>query len=183
MDAQTAQTKVQENNPMRELKIEKVVLNIGVGQAGEKVEKAGKLLNMLTKRKPIKTISKKRIPTWNLKKNEAIGVKVTLRGKQAEEMLQKCLEAVDRKVKSSCFDGENFSFGIKEYIDIPGMKYNMDIGNFGLNLCTRVERKGYSVMRRRRNRSKISNTHRVKTKETEDFITKKFNVSLITKEE
>lgn len=171
-----------QQNPMRDLKIEKVVLNIGVGQAGERVEKAGKLLNMLTKRKFVKTISRKRIPTWNLKKNEAIGVKVTLRGKEAEDMLQRCLEAADRKVKPTCFDGENFSFGIKEYIDIPGMKYNMDIGNFGLNLCTRVERNGYNIMRRREKRS-ISNTHRVKSKETEDFITKKFNVSIITKEE
>ncbi len=171
-----------QQNPMRDLKIEKVVLNIGVGQAGERVEKAGKLLNMLTKRKFVKTISRKRIPTWNLKKKEAIGVKVTLRGKEAEEMLQRCLEAVDRKVKPTCFDGENFSFGIKEYIDIPGMKYNMDIGNFGLNVCARVERNGYNIMRRREKRS-ISNTHRVKSKETEDFITKKFNVSIITKEE
>lgn len=178
MDAR-ADTK---QNTMRELKIEKVVLNIGVGQAGERVEKAGKLLNILTKRKPVKTISKKRIPTWNVKKKEAIGVKVTLRGKEAEEMLQRCLEAVDRKVKPTCFDGENFSFGIKEYIDIPGMKYNMEIGNFGLNVCARIERKGYRVMRRKRKRSSISNTHRVKGKETMDFIAKKFNVS-ITEEE
>jgi len=64
-----------QQNPMRDLKIEKVVLNIGVGQSGERVEKAWKLLNLLTKRKPIKTISKKRIPTWNLKKKEAIGVR------------------------------------------------------------------------------------------------------------
>lgn len=168
-------------NPMRELKIEKVVLNIGVGQAGERVEKAGKLLTLLTKRKPVKTLSRKRIPAWNIKRNEAIGVKVTLRGKEAEEMLDRCLEAADRSVKPSCFDGENFSFGIKEYIDIPGMKYNMDIGNFGMNVCARIERKGYSIMRRRK-KHKISNTHKVKSKEAQDFIAEKFNVN-ITKEE
>lgn len=170
-----------QQNPMRELRIEKVVLNIGVGQAGERVEKAVKLLNLLTKRKPVKTLSKKRIPTWNVKKNEAIGAKVTLRGKEAEEMLQRCLEAVDRKVKPSCFDGENFSFGIKEYIDIPGMKYNIDIGSFGMNVCARIERRGYRVMKRRE-KSPISNTHRVKSKEAQDFIAKKFNVSIIKEE-
>ncbi|OQX22162.1 MAG: 50S ribosomal protein L5 [Candidatus Altiarchaeales archaeon A3] len=170
-------------NPMRNLKIEKVVLNIGVGQAGERVEKAGKLLNLLTKRKPIKTISKKRIPTWNLRKGEAIGIMVTLRGKDAEEVLKKCLEAVDRKVKSTCFDGGNFSFGIKEYIDIPGMKYIMEIGNFGLNINTKIERSGYSIMRRKIKRADISNDHRVKSEEAEKFIAGKFNVNVIKKEE
>jgi len=169
-------------NPMRNLRIEKVVLNIGVGQAGERVEKAMKLLNLLTGRKPVKTISKKRIPAWNIKKNETIGAKVTLRGKKAEEILQKCLDAVDRNVKSSCFDGENFSFGIKEYIDIPGMKYNIDIGSFGLNVCTRIERKGYRVMRRKRKKSKVSNNHRVKSEEAQKFIAEKFNVNIIKEE-
>lgn len=169
-------------NPMRNLKIQKVVLNIGVGQAGERVEKAQKLLNLLTKRKPIKTMSTKRIPTWNLKKKEAIGVKVTLRRKEAEDVLNKCLDAVDRKVKASCFDRENFSFGIKEYIDIPGMKYNMEIGNFGLNVCTRVERKGYRIARRKINRSDISSDHKVKSEETQKFITEKFNVNTIKEE-
>lgn len=171
-----------QQNPMRNLKIEKVVLNIGVGQAGERVEKAQKLLNLLTKRKPIKTISTKRIPTWNLKKKEAIGVKVTLRGKEAENMLNKCLDAIDRKVKPSCFDRENFSFGINEYIDIPGMKYNIDIGNFGLNICTKVERKGYSITRRKIKRSHISGNHKVKSEEAQKFITEKFNVNIIKEE-
>lgn len=166
-------------NPMRELKIAKIVLNIGVGQAGERVEKAGRLLTLLTKRKFVKTLSKKRIPAWNIKRNEAIGAMVTLRGKEAEEMLRKCLDAVDGRVKSTCFDGENFSFGIKEYIDIPGIKYNIEIGSFGLNVCARIERKGYRVMRRKRNRSSISNTHRVKTEEAQNFIAKKFNVNII----
>ncbi|NCN64907.1 MAG: 50S ribosomal protein L5 [Candidatus Altiarchaeum hamiconexum] len=172
-----------QQNPMRDLKIEKVVLNIGVGQSGERVEKAWKLLNLLTKRKPIKTISKKRIPTWNLKKKEAIGVKVTLRGKDAEEILKRCLEAVDWRVKPTCFDGENFSFGIKEYIDIPGMKYIMEIGNFGLNINAKIERNGYSIMRRKIKRSDISNAHRVKGEEAEKFITEKFKVNIIKKEE
>jgi len=170
---------IDENNPMRKLHLGKVVLNIGVGESGEKLNKAAKLLSIITERKPIRTVSTHKIPAWNLKKKEPIGVKVTLRGKDAENILKRCLFAVSNRVKPSCFDEYgNFSFGIGEYIDIQGMKYDPDIGVFGMNVCCTIERKGYRVKRRKINTSKISNSHQVKRDEAMNFIKENFNVAI-----
>ena len=105
---------------MREPRIEKVTINIGVGESGEKLEKAAALLEKLTGRKPVKTKTMKRIPAFGIRPKMFIGVKVTLRGREAEEFLKKAFEAVGNRIKASSFDPlGNFSFGIKEYIDIP----------------------------------------------------------------
>ena len=85
-------------NPMKEIRIEKITLNIGVGQAGEKLEKAAKLLQNLADAKVVQTKSKKRIPGWGLRIGLPIGCKVTLRGKKAEEMLSRLLVAIDKRI-------------------------------------------------------------------------------------
>lgn len=168
------------NNPMREPVIKKIIINIGVGESGERLNKAENLLKLLTNQKPVRTRSKKKIPAWNLKKGENIGVKVTIR-KNIDELLNKLLSAVDFKVKESCFDEfGNFSFGIKEYIDIPGMKYHPEIGDFGMNVCAPIERRGYRVMRRKIKRGKISNNHRISKEEAIKFMKEKFNIQIIS---
>gem|GEM_PF-3564160 len=99
------------DNPMRRIRIEKVVVNIGVGEPGERLEKAKTLLQRLTGAKVVETEAKKKIPKWGIRPGLKIGVKVTLRGKAAEEFLNKALDAVDRKIKESSFDEfGNFSF-------------------------------------------------------------------------
>jgi len=129
--------------------IEKITINIGVGQAGEQLEKAKNLLKKLTGQQPIETKTKKRIPTWGVRKNMSLGTKVTLRGKKAEEFLTKCIESVDKQIKTKSFDEKgNFSFGVKEYIDLPGVKYDPDIGVFGFDVCVTLKKWGYRTTKR-----------------------------------
>ena len=131
------------------ISIEKVTLNLGVGAAGENLEKAKKLLEMVSKQKPIETKGKKRIPTWNVRPGVPIGTKVTLRGKKAEEVLSTLLDSVERKLKKSNFDQlGNVSFGIHEYIDIPGFKYDPDIGMLGFDVNVTLQKWGYRVKKR-----------------------------------
>ena len=126
------------------IKIEKVTINIGVGKAGESIEKAGRLLENLCDQKPVRTISKSRIPTWGIRKKQPIGVKVTLRGNKAIDFLNKSLDAKERILKRKQFDDcGNFAFGIHEYIDIPGIKYDPEIGIFGFDVCVTLEKDGY----------------------------------------
>ncbi len=167
-------------NPMLRPRIEKVVVNIGVGQAGERVEKAYELLKRLTGKKPVKTRTFKRIPAFGVRPRQFIGVKVTLRGKDAEEFLKRAFQAVDNKIKASNFDNlGNFAFGIKEYIDIPGMKYDPEIGIFGMDVCVTMERPGYRVKKRRIKRAKIGKRHLLTKEEAIKFIREKFGVEVV----
>jgi len=171
--------KEKRENLMRRPKIEKVVVNIGVGESGEKLAKAEKLLERLTKRKPSRTISKHKIPTWNLRKGDAIGCKVTLRGKEAEEFLRRAFFAKDNKISSKNFDDKgNFSFGIKEYIDFQDLKYDPEIGVFGMDVCVSLERPGFRIKRRRIKKSKIPRKIIITKDEAINFIEKKFGVQI-----
>jgi large subunit ribosomal protein L5 len=112
---------MKKENPMRRIEIDKVTINIGVGKPGEPLERAEKLLKKLfPNRKPTRTKAKKRIKAWEIRPGLEIGVKLTLRKKEAEEALKWLLKAVDNKLSIKQFDKfGNFSFGIKEYVWIP----------------------------------------------------------------
>ncbi|MFH1125712.1 MAG: 50S ribosomal protein L5 [Candidatus Altiarchaeota archaeon] len=170
---------MQYNNVMQQPRLEKVTLNIGVGESGEKLGKAEKLLQKLTNRKPVRTVSKHKVPAWNLRQGEPIGCKVTLRGSEADEILRRMLYAKDNKLKESNFDDEgNMAFGIHEYIDIQGMKYDPDIGIFGLNVNATIEKPGYRVKRRRLNQTKPDKKHLVTRQDAVEFIKGKFGVEI-----
>ncbi|MEM3555348.1 MAG: 50S ribosomal protein L5 [Candidatus Micrarchaeia archaeon] len=165
---------------MREIKIEKVTANIGVGEGGEKLERCLALLTNLAGRQAVKTLARVRNPTFKIKKGDPIGVKVTLRGKEAEEFLMKALDAVDKKISSNCFDEHgNFSFGVKEYIDFPGAKYDPKLGIVGFDVCVTLKRKGWRVEERRRGKSKIGGRHRITREEGMTFAKEKLGVEVV----
>jgi len=162
------------------ISIEKVTVNIGVGGAGEKLEKAKKLVNKLTDRKPVETLCTQRVPSWEIRKDMPIGAKVTLRGDEATAFLNKCLDAVDRRVAARAFDREgNFSFGIKEYIDIPGFKYDPEIGMFGFDVCVTLRKWGYRVKRRKRLAASIPRRHLLKKDEAIAFVKDRLKVEVL----
>ncbi len=162
---------------MKEIKIDKVTLNIGVGEPGDRLDKAMKLLANLTGSKPVQTKAKDRIPTWSIRPGLAIAAKITLRKEKAKEILKRLLEAVNNELNNRCFDNEgNFSFGIKEYLDIPGTKYDASVGMMGLEVAVTLMRPGFRVKRRRIRRCKIPAKHRISKEETIEFMKKEFGV-------
>lgn len=170
-------------NPMQNPRIEKVTVNIGVGESGEKLIKAESLMERLIGRKPVRTISGHKIPTWGLKKGDPIGCKVTLRGNDAQEFLKRGFSAKDNQLKASSFDKSgNFSFGIHEYIDIPGIKYDPDIGILGMDITVTMERPGYRIKRRRLRKEKIPAKGLITREESMEFIKEKFNVEIVEEE-
>ncbi len=165
---------------MRNPVIEKVTVNIGVGEAGEKLEKAVTLLERLTGSKPVRTKSMKRIPAFGVRPRMFIGAMVTLRGQKAEEFLKRAFEAVGKQLREKSFDRfGNFSFGIKEYIDLPGMRYDPDIGVFGMDVCVTLGRKGYRVRRRLIKPAKVGSRHRLTRDEAISFIKEKFGIEVV----
>ncbi|MDI6655812.1 MAG: 50S ribosomal protein L5 [Candidatus Hydrothermarchaeota archaeon] len=166
-------------NVMRELRISKVTVNMGVGEGGEKLAKAENLLEKLTEQKPVKTLAKSTNPTFGIRKGVPIACKVTLRKEKAEKFLKKAIDAVERKLKSTNFDNRgNVSFGIKEHIDVPGVRYDPAVGIFGMDVCLTVERPGYRIKRRKVSQRKISKSHSITREEAINFMKEKYNVSV-----
>lgn len=166
-------------NRMQQIRVEKVTLNIGCGDNPDKIEKAKKLLEILTEKKPVVTQSKKR-STFGVAKGKPIGVMVTLRGKPAVEFLRLALKGIENKISHSHFDEwGNFSFGIKEYIDLPKTKYQHDIGILGFDVTVTLERPGYRIKRRRIQERKIPTKHKINRDEAMGWLEKNFEVELI----
>jgi len=162
---------------MRQLKIAKVTVNMGVGEGGERLAKAEALLEKIAGQKPTRTYAKSTNPTFGIRKGLPIGCKVTLQKEKAENFLKKAFDAVDYKIKTSSFDDcGNLSFGIKEHINIPGVKYDPSVGIFGMDVCITIERPGYRIKRRKISKSRISKHHIVTKEEAMEFI-KRYNVT------
>jgi len=155
-------------HPMTIPRITKVVINIAVGGASDRLEKAVNLLENLTKQKPSIRRAKKTIKEFGISKGQPIAAIVTLRGFKAHEFLQKVFRAIGMRIPLSSFDEYgNVSFGIKEHITIPGVRYDPEIGIFGMDIAVTVERPGYRVARRRRCRKRrIPHRHKVTKEES-----------------
>ncbi|MFH1212326.1 MAG: 50S ribosomal protein L5 [Candidatus Woesearchaeota archaeon] len=168
-------------NPMKEIFVEKVTLNIGAGGPGENLDKAVKLLEAITGGKCLRTRTMERIPGWGLRPRLPVAAKVTLRGKKAEEILKRLLEAVDFRINQRKFDRTgNFSFGVDEYIRIPGVEYDVSIGIIGLEAAVTLTRRGYRVKKRAYKTAKVGKKHTIARDEAMDFVKQKFGVEILT---
>ena len=166
----------EKQNIMREIKIEKIVLSIG--GIGDNLEKGFKLLKLLTNRKPAKMQSNKRIPSLNIRPGLEVGAMVTLR-KDAEEMLKKLLLTNDNILKKKSISLNNFSFGIKEYIEIPGAEYQRDIGIIGFDVTVVFKRNGRRVRLKKIKSGKIPKKQAIQKEEIIKFMEDKFQIKFI----
>jgi len=168
-----------DQNPMQEIQIEKVVVNISVGQSGEPLVKAMTVLEQLTGQQPVQRRAKQTIRGFGIRSGEPMACMVTLRDERAEKFLERALEAVDNRINPQSFDRTgNFAFGIQEHIDIPGTRYDPNLGIIGMDVIVSLERPGYRVSRRKRGQSKIGHTHRVSPEEAKNFVEENFEVKV-----
>jgi large subunit ribosomal protein L5 len=160
--------------------IEKITVNIGVGEAGERLQKAGTVLESITHQKSVQTLSKKTNKDFGTRKRMPIGCKVTLRGKRADTFLKQALDTRENKLADYSIDDQgNFSFGIPDHTLFKDQKYNPDIGIFGMDVCVTMGKPGYRVKHRRIQRQKIRRAIQINRDETKQFITKEFGVEVI----
>jgi len=121
-------------NIMQVPKLEKVVVNMGVGEAKENVkilEAAMKDLEIITGQKPIQTKAKKSVANFKIREGMPIGCKVTLRGDKMYEFVDRLVNLAlprvrdFRGVNPDAFDGRgNYSLGIKEQLIFPEIEYD-----------------------------------------------------------
>jgi len=153
---------------------------MGVGKSGEPIEIGKKALEQITGKKPNARNAKKAQRDWGVRKGEPIGIAVTVRGNDATELLKRLLVAKDNQIKERVFDNEgNLSFGIKEYIDIPEIKYDPNIGILGLEVSVSLTRPGFNIKLRSRRKTKVGKNHRITKNETIKFLTEEFGVKIV----
>ena len=170
----------QTENLMKKIFLSKVVLNMGVGKSGEPIEIGKKTLSQITGKKPNARNAKKSQRDWGVRKGEPIGVAITVRNNDAIELFKKLLVAKDNKINERAFDNEgNLSFGIKEHIDIPGIKYDPQIGILGLEVSVSLARSGFNIKLRSKQKAKVGKKHRITKSNAIEFLTSEFGVQVV----
>ena len=165
---------------MRDLHVEKVVVNIGVGEAGERLAKAEKVLEMVTKQKPVETLSKTVNRDLGIREGMPLGCKVTLRGDAAVDFVKQALSIREMRVPEYSFDQEgNMSFGISDYTDFEGMKYDPEIGIFGMDISVVLRRPGNRITQRALLKRRIPKSNRVGRDEAIQYMKDNFQIEVV----
>ncbi len=166
-------------NPMQKPRIEKVVINIATGKSGEQLQKAMTVLELLVDQKPCQRGAKKAVRDWGTHKGEPIACIVTLRGESASEFIKRSLDSLENKLPRSCFDvNGNFSYGIKEHIELAGVRYDPALGIFGMDVCVTMVKPGYSIKKRHIRRSRVGKKQRLTPEESMSFVKENFGTEI-----
>lgn len=166
-------------NPMKEPQIDKVVVNIGVGEGGEELRKAERVLEMVTDQEPAHTHASTSNREWGIREGQPVGVKVTLRGDDAVEFLEEAFWVRNHEIPQWSFDDSgNLNFGIADYTDFEDHRYDPDIGIFGMDISVKIKRPGSRVEKRRLQPKDIPERHRVGRGEAMEFIAEEFDVEV-----
>jgi len=167
-------------NPMTVPYIEKVTVNIGVGEGGERLEKAEKVLQKLTGAKPMRTFGKVNNRELGVRPGMPIGCKVTLRADDAESFLRRALYTRLNRVYEWSFDQQgNLQFGVADHTTFEGERYDPDIGVYGMDVCITLAKPGHRIKRRRLLKARVPRRHRVGREEAKGFLSKKFDLEVI----
>jgi large subunit ribosomal protein L5 len=168
-------------NPMSQPRITKIVVNIGVGEGGDRLSNAEEVLRLVTGANPVRTLGKQQNRDLKVRVGFPIGCKATIRNPEnIKKFLSEAFWVRENTIPSWNFDRTgNLSFGIPDYTDFPDQKYNPDIGIFGMDINIVLERPGHRVSRRRRRSSKVSSNHRTTADEARAWFVENYGIKIL----
>ena len=170
-------SEAQEFHPMREPRIEKVVVHMGVGQGGRDLGNAEEIIETVTGQESVRTSAKRTVQAFNIRQGDPIGTKVTLRDEEAEEFLETALPLAD--ISPSQFDeAGNVSFGVDEHTAFPSQEYDPNTGIYGLDVTLTLVRPGYRVAKRDQVTRSIPDGHRMTAEDAIAFLESEFDVEI-----
>lgn len=166
-------------NLMQRPRIEKVVLNISVGQSGDPLQRAMRVLKDLTGQTPSQRLAKRSIRDWGIHRREPIACLVTLRNEAAIAFLKQAFDAIGQRLPRSSFDlNGNFAFGLSKHIDLPGVRYDPDLGIVGMDVSVAMGKPGYRVKRRHLAKARVGKTQKLTREEAIEHIRDAFGLEI-----
>merc|ERR1712048_525303 len=179
MSGQVSEKKAK--NPMREIRVAKMIINCCVGESGDRLTKAAKVLEQLTGQQPVFSKARYTVRTFSIRRNEKIACHVTIRGDKALQLLESGLKVKEYELHRDNFSATGcFGFGIDEHIDL-GIKYDPSTGIYGMDFYIVLERPGKRVARRKRMNNKVGTCHQVTKEDAMKWFQQKYDGIIMTK--
>ncbi|MFB6197257.1 MAG: 50S ribosomal protein L5 [Halobacteriaceae archaeon] len=165
------------DHEMREPRIEKVVVHMGVGTGGRELQDAEEILREIGGQEPVRTTATETNPEFNIREGDPIGTKVTLRDDVAKDFLERALNIAD--LSRSQFDQYgNISFGIEEHTEFPSQEYDPSVGIYGLDVTVNLARPGYRVTKRDKLTRQLPEDHRLDPEDSIEYLEREFDVEV-----
>jgi large subunit ribosomal protein L5 len=164
-------------HPMRQPRIEKVVVHMGVGEGGRELQNAQEILEEITGQESVRTLAERTVQAYDIREGDPIGAKTTLRDEAAEAFLETALPLADL-AHSQFDDTGNISFGIAEHTEFPSQEYDPQIGIYGLDVTVTIVRPGYRISKRDRETRSIPSTHRMTPEDAAAYLESEFDVEV-----
>merc|ERR1712130_492945 len=166
------------DNVMKKIFCDKLIINIAVGESGDRLTKAVRVLQQLSDQTPVENVARYTVRTFGIRRNEKIACHVTVRGEKATDLIERGLKITDYEISAKHFSASgNFGFGINEHIDL-GLKYDPATGIYGMDFYIVLRRAGYNVAKKKAKRGRIAPSHKVTKEDAMEFVRQTFNAEI-----